>query len=367
VQKKRDVQKESQPTRGGLTPVDVDDEVADAEVAQADEALLEDGLQLDLKDDSPEEEKSAPAPLRDAVHFTAFYPRTAQAERRYGLFAYAHRADALGVIQGDVAKFADELGGSVPAPRTAKQGAQVEAGQPITITPECEGLVFDPPTLTKRWQAPHIRYDFDFTPALEVVGEVLQGRLSIAIAGIEVSHLKFAIEVGAAGAQGTQGTQGIQGIQGLATLPQTTTPPPTNPLAAAKLGHTGTARFYNKIFVSYSRQDTQVAENYRLAQLALGNEVFMDTYSIRVGEDWRAALAKAIDSADIFQLFWSKHAAQSPNVRDEWDYALHFRCPDHKCTEFIRPVYWETPMPVSPPAELSHLNFRYVPLAAASS
>jgi hypothetical protein len=114
--------------------------------------------------------------------------------------------------------------------------------------------------------------------------------------------------------------------------------------------------------VSYSRKDAAVAEAFRLAQLALGNEVFMDTYSIRTGENWQAALAKAIDTADIFQLFWSAHAAESPNVHDEWDYALKYRCPNTRCADFIRPVYWEQPLPVPPPPELGHLNFRFVPL-----
>jgi hypothetical protein len=122
---------------------------------------------------------------------------------------------------------------------------------------------------------------------------------------------------------------------------------------------------YQRVFVSYSRKDKAVVETYRLAQLAIGNDVFMDTYSIRVGENWQAALAKAIDEADIFQLFWSELASQSDNIRDEWDYALNHRCPDTRCESFIRPVFWEQPMP-APPPELVHLNFRYVPLAATN-
>ncbi len=86
----------------------------------------------------------------------------------------------------------------------------------------------------------------------------------------------------------------------------------------------------------------------------------MDTYSIRTGENWRTALAKAIDRTDIFQLFWSPSSAGSPNVRDEWDYALNHRCAADGCECFIRLVFWQEPMP-DPPSELSHLNFKYVP------
>jgi hypothetical protein len=302
------------------------------------------------------------------VNFTAFYPRTAQAERRYGLYVYAHLPEVIGAIQQDAEKFVEELGGSVPSPRTAKQSARVADRTPITITPEADGLEFDPPSLSKRWSAPHVRYEFDFTPNAALVGDEVQGRLSITIAGIEVAHLKFSIEVNAGEVASMDGPPAAT----LGFVPQSFAPPsatftdataPNNPLAAAKLTHTAPTKLYSRIFVSYSRQDQVVAEAYRLAQLAIGNEVFMDTYSIRVGEDWRVALAKAIDGADIFQLFWSENAAASENVRHEWDYALNYRCPDTKCAEFIRPVFWKAPIPVEPPSALSHLNFRYVPLS----
>jgi hypothetical protein len=139
---------------------------------------------------------------------------------------------------------------------------------------------------------------------------------------------------------------------------------PENPLAAAQF-QVQQAALYEKIFVSYSRRDKVVVESYRLAQIARGDEVFMDTYSIRTGENWQAALANAIAEADIFQLFWSANSAVSENVKDEWEYAMTYRCPDTKCAAFIRPVYWVNPWP-PPPAELGHLNFRFVPLQESS-
>jgi len=109
-----------------------------------------------------------------------------------------------------------------------------------------------------------------------------------------------------------------------------------------------------------------VVKACRLAQLAIGNNIFMDTYDLPPGVDWKAYLADAIDKADVFQLFWSKHSAKSPNVHAEWEYALMYKCPGTKGVGFIRPVYWEKPIPAVPPSELSHLNFRYVPLPQTS-
>lgn len=275
------------------------------------------------------------------VQFSAYYPPESQINRRHGLFVYAHVADAFNAIGQDVQRFREELGGAVRAPKKAKQTALLKTDTPITITPECDELEFEPPTLTKKWHEDFVRFDFDFRPSTKLVGESLLVRISVQVGAVEIVHISVPLEI-------------------VEELAQPAEVPDQNPLAAAKLS-CKTAAIYQRIFISYSRKDQLVAENYRLAQMALGNQVFMDSYSIRAGEDWRAALARAIDDADIFQLFWSPHSAGSENVRDEWDYALKHKCPDTRCDSFIRPVFWVKPMP-QPPNELSHLNFHFVPL-----
>ena len=65
-----------------------------------------------------------------------------------------------------------------------------------------------------------------------------------------------------------------------------------------------------------------------------------------------------IKQADVFQLFWSWNALKSPLVREEWRQALALNRP-----HFIRPVYWEEPLPEQaglPPAELRRLHFQRV-------
>ena len=286
----------------------------------------------------PSDEK----PIASEVNFSAYYPAEAVANRGQGLYVYAHLPELAPTIAQDVKQFREQLGGSIPAPRVAKQAAQLQRGTLITVTPECDELDFEPAAVTKKWNGEWTRFDFAFMPKAEMVGDSLFVRVSISVSVVEIAHIKCPVDV--------------------IEQPHI---PADNPLAAAKLA-TQTARLYHRIFVSYSRKDTQVAEAYRLAQMAIGNDVFMDSYSIRVGEDWRAALARAIDEADIFQLFWSSHSAESENVRDEWDYALKYKCPDQNCTYFIRPVFWDKPMP-QPPQPLSHLNFRYVSFALAAS
>lgn len=277
-----------------------------------------------------------------ATFFTAYYARESLSGMQQGLYVYAHLQDALRQIESDVQQFLEQLRGSVPRPASAQQSSKLAVGTALTVMPEADGLEFDPVAVTRKWQPPFTRFDFHYRAPQHLVGEIVTGRIAILVAGIEIAQIKFATKI----EQGTQQSEPVQ--------------LPSNPLAAARLTQTEPAPTYDRIFISYSREDSIVAENYRLAQIAAGNDVFMDTYSIRTGENWRVALANAIDRADIFQLFWSENSASSENVRDEWDYALQFRCAQDRCAEFIRPVFWDDPMP-KPPKQLAHLNFRRVP------
>lgn len=319
------------------------EQTPDSDGAKAGESpespVLTDHEKSEKKEDQPSRIKS--------TFFSAYYPREAQADQKNGLYVYAHLEDALAAIQKDVEKFKEELGGSVPQPRTAKQSAQIAENTPITIIPESEDIQFEPESLTKRWREPFTRFDFDFYPSKQLVDESAVVRVSVQVGGIEIASIKCGIDV----------------VEAKAT-PISQPVADENPLASARFTHQQ-AETYRKIFISYSRKDTSVARAYQMAQLAMGNEVFLDVDSLRAGENWQAALARAIDSADIFQMFWSSSYAESDYCRYEWDYALRYRCPDQKCEGFIRPVYWVNPMPVMPPTELGHLNFKYVPFDPA--
>jgi hypothetical protein len=66
------------------------------------------------------------------------------------------------------------------------------------------------------------------------------------------------------------------------------------------------------VFASYSHQDeAAVLQWARGAQMA-GVNVFMDVLSLRTGSDWKKELEQAINSHDIFCLFWSKSARLCP-------------------------------------------------------
>ncbi len=112
---------------------------------------------------------------------------------------------------------------------------------------------------------------------------------------------------------------------------------------------------YRKIFPSYSHRDTAIVEQFERFAEASGDEYLRDVRALRSGEEWDPRLRDFIDEAHVFQLFWSHEAMASPNVADEWRYALSLDRPG-----FIRPTYWEQPMPTSPglpPKELGRFHF----------
>ena len=112
---------------------------------------------------------------------------------------------------------------------------------------------------------------------------------------------------------------------------------------------------YQTIFASYSRDDLNIVEEMEKAHFATGNVYTRDLVTVQPGRDWRDAIRKLIKEADVFQLFWSKAAKKSKYVEMEWREALKRRKKN-----FIRPCFWERPMPEPIPPELENINFRYV-------
>jgi len=124
----------------------------------------------------PETDTSTTHELASMVSFSTFYPRKIETDTRAVLFVYTHLETAVELIEKDIMKFREELGGEIPAPKTAKDKVRLKPGTMVTIVPECDELEFNPPTLTKRWEPDWVRYEFDFKAGKELVGETAISR-----------------------------------------------------------------------------------------------------------------------------------------------------------------------------------------------
>ena len=108
---------------------------------------------------------------------------------------------------------------------------------------------------------------------------------------------------------------------------------------------------YRKIFPSYAHKDEAIVRKIELAFQAFGDKYMRDVKELRCGQKWEPTILKLIKEADVFHLFWSKAAKKSHYVEMEWQEALKRRE-----EYFIRPFYWEEPMP-EPPPELRDIQF----------
>jgi hypothetical protein len=131
-------------------------------------------------------------------------------------------------------------------------------------------------------------------------------------------------------------------------------------ISEAELVRHSSADPYQVVFVSYSHADADIVDDLEMAYQALGLKYCRDLYSLRSGEQWSPALLKLIEQADIFQLCWSTSAQTSKWVEHEWRHALSL-----DRSHFIRPVYWEIPLP-APPTELAGIHFAFLPWRSRS-
>ncbi|HXR64753.1 MAG TPA: FHA domain-containing protein [Ktedonobacteraceae bacterium] len=265
------------------------------------------------------------------LQFTAFYPRAASVETWHTLLVYAHVDATLEAVRADAQRWnalsdADPFAAHALAARPSTEGTQ------ITVVPVFQGITFQPErtsfTWTNAWHAVPLRFCADHRWA----GTVSQGEVLLLAGPLIIASLRVSLRFAEPGTQ----------------------PDPSQ-------GEISVARYKN-IFTSYSWDDVSMVQAIRRAYEAIGDDSFLDIEALRSGQSWNSALPRAIESADVFQLFWSSHAAQSQYIYQECQHALQH----YKYDGFIRPLYWEKPLAFSPP-ELSHLHFTYYELAKSSS
>lgn len=281
-------------------------------------------------DDGDETIVLQPEPTVEPVRFANYYPREVAPRAWYTLAAYMFRESAAGQVVRDAEH---TLGGQVATVRRVDQDAtqDIPAGTLVTATPYLKGFQFNPPSLTLGFYEDWHRFEFKLRAVDAPLNYAANGYLTFTVSGVIVADVPLSVFVAA----------------------DAPAPTPDEPPPMAVMSH----KPYKAIFCSYSRRDTAIVERVERVIRTLGYDFLRDVHSIRSGEDWNDALYRMIEQADIFQLFWSSMAAQSPYVEKEWRHALSL---GREARNFIRPVYWQQPMPAAPP-ELSRIHFAYEP------
>ena len=263
----------------------------------------------------------------DDVAFSAYHPTSIVAERWHKLLVYAHLPDALEEVKEDSRA---TLRGEAGDHRRGKGGATsvIRRGAELTVVPELPGCRFNPPRTSFLWLKDWHRAEFELQATPDAPGfeedHAVNGRVAFYVGPVLVGEVRIWAHI-AGRDEALVGTPSVETSEGVS---------------------------YRRIFVSYSRRDTKLVEDLERAYVALGDTYVRDVKKLRSGERWNPTLLRMIETADIFQLCWSGAAKASPNVEQEWRHALAQQRDD----PFIRPTYWEKPMP-TPPPELEEFHF----------
>lgn len=268
---------------------------------------------------APESESAPPEPAR----VSAYYPKEAAPDTWLPLLAYVFRLSAAGKVEADAAAALRERRADY-RPVSGDASAPLAEGALITATPDLPGFQFNPPSAAIAFYEDWHALPFKLRAVSAPWEQAANGRITFSVEGVIVADLPISVFV------------------------------TTQPSAASAAPASASADTYEAIFCSYSHKDTAIVERVERAYKALGMDYLRDVVTLRSGEEWNARLLALIDQADIFQLFWSSASAESRYVQQEWEYALTLG----RAGAFIRPVYWEQPMPKAPPP-LGHLHFHF--------
>jgi pSer/pThr/pTyr-binding forkhead associated (FHA) protein/WD40 repeat protein len=288
---------------------------------------------------------STPPVLDEDVQFTVYRPASLPTDVWASMLVFIHKSDlVMDPVSGqmdpveEVKERARAHFGHVRT-HTSRADAQaplVRGGQ-LHIVPELPGIKCVPAAVDVVWWQPIHQAEFQLYAGPELRGQVVRGWVRIWCGPLILGQLPIALPVPA-------------GTESAATPPGLTAQPVVR---------------YRRIFPSYSHRDAQMVEPFAVAARAIRDEYLQDVLALRAGDRWHERIIELIDSADVFQLFWSANSMRSEHCRREWEHALALRRP-----EFVCPLYWEDPLPRAPelgmpPAELSDLHFARIPVAAS--
>ena len=265
--------------------------------------------------------------LDDDVQFTVYRPSRVQPDRWYPLLAFAHRTEPVEDSTGEMVNPLDEVERQAASLLSSSPGsfdflradseAGLRRGTDLLFEPWVETGEINPPNASLRWEEPVHRVEFRLRVPPSTDGARLKGGLRVFAGSLMIGEVSF-------------------------TLPVSSTA-----TAEASASTRDTARRFRQIFASYSHRDAAVVEAVEHYVTLTGDRYLIDAQSLRSGEVWNKRLRELIDEADIFQLFWSRNAMYSPFVRQEWEYAIQL-----SREGFVRPVYWEDPLPADPAQDL---------------
>jgi TIR domain len=271
----------------------------------------------------------------DDVRFTVYRPQVLPAEVWASLLVFVHKTGLVevpGRAAVDPGSQVEAMarahfGGTATPPAAADARGGIFRGAQLRVVPDLPGILCNPEDAELGWWEPVHEVMFRLYADRALAGSVVRGAVRVWCGPLLLGEVSVSIAVAAS---------------------ESAEPPAVVADSVQR---------YRKIFPSYSHADRAVVAGFAEAARALGDQYLQDVLALRTGERWGTRLLELIEHADVFQLFWSSNSMRSRYCRNEWEHALALGRPS-----FIRPLYWEEPLPEDPvtglpPAALRELHF----------
>ncbi len=273
-----------------------------------------------------QESSSQPTDItKDLVDCSVFSPSSVTPDDMFLVQVFVHLPEQVELAKQSAQQFdpeAKQLG-------ARSLGVPIKRGSELTFNLSIPKLEVDEPIQRLNWNGRADSIQFGVTVPADITQKTVIGTVTVSQNTIPLGHLKFKLSI-------------IPSASSTSKEPQL-------------VGEV--ARHYTKAFVSYSSKDrTEVLK--RVQGLAVsGITVFQDILNLEPGDRWKQELYRNIDECDLFLLFWSTAAKESPWVLKEVLYALERQGSDGLRSPEIIPVIIEGPPLVPPPPELQNLHF----------
>jgi hypothetical protein len=127
------------------------------------------------------------------------------------------------------------------------------------------------------------------------------------------------------------------------------------PTPVQRLAPLGEAEIFRCAFVSYAHEDREEIRRRMQTLLSMKSDYFQEIFTQGPGEKWEEELSNKMDKTDVFLLFWSPAANNSPWVKTQISYALNCKQGEEEKPPEIIPVITGAPPPPELPPELKHL------------
>lgn len=264
--------------------------------------------------------------MDEEVSTSVFAPSQAAAGNSFLVQVFAHLAEQEDALE-EIAREADEDARRRVSARLQKT---IKRGAVLTFNLAMPGLEIDAPAQSCVWNGTPALVQFGVTVPKDFAPKDILGLVIVCEDTVPVGHLRFKFKI---------------------VDPASATVPVPVP------GRVGNASRYRQAFISYASQDRdEVLKRVQMLN-SLKLKFFQDLLTLEPGDEWEKAIYQYIDECDVFFLFWSKAASESPWVKKEIEYAMRRKGNKEAEVPEIVPVIIEGPPPAKPPPELTFLHF----------